>query len=127
MLPYLIAGNHVRGVAAHSQFQKFVILRVAAGSDFRRDLNPLCLAGKRRKEATHVIFIHVLPKSLPAEDFVQFSHNRKGQQELPAGYGSIEGAAGNGIGKEESADQDVGIEDEAQATRPSEGTRVAPA
>ncbi len=122
-----IPGNEVGGAAARSELEKFVVFRVAANSDARPDFHPFGLAGEGCEEPPHVFFINIFPELLSTENLVQLGQGGPRDEDLSVRERAVESVSRNGLGEEEGADQDVGIEDEAQATRPSARTPGLPA
>jgi hypothetical protein len=109
-----ITRNDVGRTATHSKFEELVVLRITASCDLYIHVYPMGLARESRQKNSYIFFINVAAESLSAKDFAEFCEYRQGKQDLMFSERQIEGLTRFRIGQEQSANEDVGVEDAAQ-------------
>ncbi len=69
----------MRSVAAHGEFEEFVVLRITASCNSYTNLNPFSLARQSREKASNIFLIHIPAEPLPTQNLVEFDKNLKGE------------------------------------------------
>ena len=121
-----VAGDDVSGLAAHGEFEEFVVFRVTASSYPYIDIDPLSLARQCGEKTVDVFLVSIPAELFPAQNLIEFDECCEGKQNLSFSEDQIEGLARLGIGQEQRTNEDIGIEDAAQTRRPSEGNPKPP-
>jgi len=76
-----VARDNVRRVPAHGNFQKLIVLRIAANPNSHIHLNPFRLARQSRQKVSNIFLIYVSMEFFPAEDFVELGERCKREQD----------------------------------------------
>jgi hypothetical protein len=109
-----VATDDVGGVPTHSEFEELVVLGIAASCDLHIHINPLGLACQRGQKIPNIFLIDVSPELFSAQNLVEFHEHSKRKQNLAFSKRQIKNLTRLRIGQEQSADEDVRIEDAAQ-------------
>jgi hypothetical protein len=110
-----IAGNNMCGASANGKGQEFVILRIAAGSYLRTDIDPLNSLRECCEEMQNIPLVNVAAESLAMHNLGDFSENFVGLQDNSKLSGEVECHSRSGIRKQQCAHEHVRIEYEAQS------------
>jgi hypothetical protein len=62
----IVAGDNVRCVSAHSQFEEFVVLGISASPYLHIHVDLLSFARQSREKTSNIFFIDISPKLFPA-------------------------------------------------------------
>jgi len=100
--------------ATHSEFDKLVVLRIAAGCYPHIDVDPLSLVRQSSEKTSDVFLIEISAEVLSAQNFAEFSECGQGKKYLCSLQRQVDGKATLRIGQEQSADNNFCIEDAAQ-------------
>ena len=74
--------NDVGGMAVYRKLEEFIVLSIAAGGDPQAHVDPMGFASQRGHKSSDILFIHILPELLSAQNFVQFGEYRKREQDF---------------------------------------------
>lgn len=109
-----VATDDVSRVASHSEFEELVVLGIAASCYLYIHINPWGLACQRGQKIANVFLIDVSPELFSAQHLVEFDEHCKRKQNLTFSKRQIKNFTRLRIGQEQSANEDVRIEDAAQ-------------
>jgi hypothetical protein len=109
-----VATDDVGRVPTHSEFEELVVLGIAASCYLHIHINPLGLARQRGKKIPNVFLIDVSPELFSAQNLVELGEHCKRKQHLPFSERQVKNLTRLRIGQEQSANEDVRIEDAAQ-------------
>lgn len=109
-----VASDDVRYASVHGKFEELVVLRITTGRDSHINFDPFRLARQGRQKASNILLIEVSKKLFPTKDFIEFGKRRKGKQHPSFLKSQFECTTRFRIGKEQSTNQHVCIENAAQ-------------
>jgi len=81
-------------VAAHSEFEKLVVLGIAAGRYWYNYIDPLSLARQGGEKVTNVFLIDISAELLSAQDLVEFGERCKRKEDFSFPEHQIKSLAG---------------------------------
>lgn len=68
----------MRSVAAHGEFEEFVVLRITASCNPYINLNRFGLARQSREKTSNIFLIHISAEPLATQNLLEFGKNSKG-------------------------------------------------
>jgi len=109
-----VARNNFRRIAAHGEFEEFVVFGITASRDSHVNFNPFGLARQSSQKTSNIFLIYVLTELFPPEDLIKLGERCKGEQDFSFSKNLLKGMTGLRIGQKQGTNQNVGIEDAAQ-------------
>ena len=89
-----VACDDVSRVATHSDFEKLVILRMAAICYLLFRVDPFSFVCKNREKESNIFVLNISAELLPAQNIVEFSERSERKQDLSILECEIKGLAG---------------------------------
>ena len=89
-----VACDDVSRVATHSDFEKLVILRIAAICYLLFRVDPFSFVCQNREKESNIFLLNISAELLPAQNIVEFSERSERKQDLSILECEIKGLAG---------------------------------
>jgi hypothetical protein len=99
-----VARDDVRSLSTDCQFEKLVVLGIAAGLYPYLYIHPLSLARQGCEKGSNIFLIHIAAESLSDQNVVDLGQPREGNQYFSFSESLIECVARLRIGQEQGAD-----------------------
>jgi hypothetical protein len=78
-----VAADYVRSVAAHSEFEELVVLRITAGRDPHIHLDPFGLSSQGGEKASNIFLTYIFNEFFSAKNCGKLGEDRKRKQDTP--------------------------------------------